>query len=75
MACLYVGVDGGSTLFGILFDAIGTRATFLAFATTIAMLLAVLLMYLRFSEHAHEYENLPFDDTDSNDTAVSGKYE
>ena len=66
MTCFFVGEECGATLFGILFHMIGTRATLIVFGAVSAMFLAILLFYLRFSEHVDEYEGLPSDDKDDN---------
>ena len=68
----FLGTQGGATLFGILFYAMGTRATLFAFAAFFGMLFAILLLYLRFSEHVHEYEKLPTDEKYNTDTTASG---
>lgn len=71
MTCFSFGEDSGATLFGILFDVIGTHATLLVFAAVSGMLLAILLIYLRFSDHLYEYEKLPSDDKNGNGTSDS----
>ena len=60
----YFGLDIGSVLFGILFQAVGTRITLIIYAVMTAILLAVLLCYLKLSKDVSDYEKLPVDGDD-----------
>ena len=67
----FFGEEVGAAIFGIIFHALGTRATLFTFAAFFAMLLAILLLHLRFSEHVREYEKLPPEDVDKDDNCTS----
>ena len=67
----FLGLDGGASFYGILFHAIGTRSTLIIFASISGLMLAALLIYLRISEYAHQYEKLPSDDEDDDGTAAN----
>ena len=67
-----VGFEAGSTLMGILFHALGTQLTLLVYSISSAMVLVLLLLYIRFSTSVHDYEKVAQDsetweDNDTND--------
>ena len=67
----FFGVDGGASYYGVLFHAIGTRSTLIIFASISGVMLSALLIYLRASDDAHEYENLSRDNEDEDGPAES----
>ena len=68
----FLGSDAGSSFYGILFHAMGTRYTLIICGSISGLMFAALLIYLRISEHAHQYEKLPSDNEDDHGTAVNG---
>ena len=67
----YLGSDGGASFYGILFQAIGTRSTLLIFGFISGVMLATLLIYLKISENAHEYDKLLSDNEDDDGIATN----
>ena len=67
----YLGSECGASLYGILFQAIGTRYTLLIFGSISGVMLAALLIYLKISENAHEYEKLLSDNEDDDGIATN----
>ena len=57
------GLECGAAVFGILFHAMGTQKTLLAYAGITAIMLTIFLCYLKFSD-VDEYDKIPVDDTD-----------
>ncbi len=55
------GLDYGAAFLGVLFHAIGTRNTLILYAGMTAIMLALLISYIKFSTHVNEYEKLPVD--------------
>ena len=68
----FLGVDGGASYYGILFHAIGTRWTLIIFASLSGVMLSALLIYVRISDDAHEYEKLACNSVDDDGPAESG---
>lgn len=62
-----VGNDAGATLWGVLFYHIGTRGALLFFAALTGVLLVSLVIYVRFSKKASEYEKISQEDDDDYD--------
>ena len=65
----FLGLDSGSSFYGIFFHAIGTRSTLIICGSVSGLMFAALLIYLRISEHAQQYEKLPSDNEDDHGTA------
>jgi predicted MFS family arabinose efflux permease len=59
-----LGTESGSALLGVLFNALGTRTTLLIYSMNSGVILVILLLYLRFSKRADDYEKLPQDTDD-----------
>ena len=68
----FLGSEGGTSLYGILFQAIGTRSTLLIFGSISGVMLAAFLVYLKISANAPEYEKLPSDNEDDDSAATNG---
>jgi predicted MFS family arabinose efflux permease len=56
---LSVGYEGGATLMGVLFHALGTQLTFLLYSTSCAAVLITVLLYICFFKYDHGYQKLP----------------
>ena len=56
-----LGVHTGSTLLGVLFNALGTQTTLLIYSMNSGVILVILLLYIRFSKREDSYEKLPRD--------------
>ena len=63
-AVFALGTESGSALLGVLFNALGTRTTLLIYSMNSGVILVILLLYLRFSKRADDYEKLPQDTDD-----------
>ena len=59
--CFMFGLDFGATFLGVLFHVMGTRYTLMTYAGMTAVMLIVLLSYIKYSKQVKEYEKLPVD--------------
>ena len=53
------GVDAGSGVMGLLFHAIGSKATLFCYSITSAIILVAFLAYIYFARDLEDYEKLP----------------
>lgn len=58
------GYDAGAALMGVLFGTLGTRMTLLVYSIMSGLILAILLLYICFSNHVSDYEKLTQEDSD-----------
>ena len=56
-----VGFDAGSTVMGVLFHILGTQLTLLIYSISSAVVLVMLVLYIRFSTSLHIYEKVAQD--------------
>ncbi|CAB4027667.1 Hypothetical predicted protein [Paramuricea clavata] len=56
-----VAFDAGSSLMGVLFHTLGTRLTLLIYSISYAVVLVMLVLYIRFSTSLHKYEKVAQD--------------
>ena len=53
------GVDAGSGVMGLLFHAIGSKATLFCYSISSAIILVAFLAYIYFARDLDDYEKLP----------------
>ncbi|XP_028411799.1 major facilitator superfamily domain-containing protein 6-like [Dendronephthya gigantea] len=59
-----IGIDAGTTVIGVLFNALGTRITLMIFSLSSFLIFIALLLYIIFSKHVEDdYEELSQEDS------------
>ena len=62
------GLDFGATIFGSLFDIIGTKNTLVIFGGITGIMFIIFLLYIKFSKKVDIYEKIPEETVEYNNT-------